>query len=92
MKNILKGKVAVITGASSGIGLAIANKIHKEGVIVYDISKVVVKHDCIKNGYEADVNDNENVSKILENIFEVEGHIDIFINNAGFGIAGAIEY
>ena len=92
MKNMLKGKVAVITGASSGIGLAIANKIYKEGVIVYDISKVVVKHDCIKNGYEADVNDNENVSKILENIFEVEGHIDIFINNAGFGIAGAIEY
>lgn len=92
MKNKLNGKVAVITGASRGIGLSIAKMLHKEGVIVYDISRTTDLHDCVKKAYEADINDYEYVSKVLEEVFVNEGKIDIFINNAGFGIAGAIEY
>lgn len=66
MKNKLNEKVAVITGASSGIGYAIAQRLYSKGVIVYDISKLLVEHNEIKAGYEADVNDTEKVDEILK--------------------------
>ena len=92
MKNILKDKIAVITGASRGIGYAITCNLSKQGAVVYDISRTSVSHDEIKKSYSADVNDYDKIVQILNEINSVEGKIDIFINNAGFGIAGAIEY
>ena len=91
MKKKLLGKVAVITGASGGIGYSMAKYLYREGVKVYDISLVAEKHDEIEKNYSADVNDTKKVEEILEEIYNENGHIDIFINNAGFGIAGAIE-
>ncbi len=91
MKNKLSGKVAVITGANSGIGLSIAKYFNKNGIIVYSISRTIKEYDCIKTSFSCDVNDIEKVDNILKEIFEKEKHIDIFVNNAGFGIAGAIE-
>jgi len=91
MKYQLENKVAVITGASRGIGLAIARRLHKQGVIVYDISRNFQANPEIKMTYTADVNDSKSVEFILNKIALDEGKIDIFINNAGFGIAGAIE-
>ncbi len=90
--NKLKGKIAIITGASRGIGLSIAQVLHNEGVKVYDISKSLTHHDFIAKGFQADINDYQKVKEIFEEIFAIEGKIDIFVNNAGFGIAGAIEY
>lgn len=92
MKNKLQDKVAVITGASRGIGHAIASLLSKQGVRVYDISRTVVLHEEIKKSFSADVNDYNKIVKILQEIASEEGQIDIFINNAGFGIAGVIEY
>lgn len=92
MKNKLLGKVAVITGASSGIGYAIAKRLNEQGVKCYDISRTVRPHDEIKKAFSCDVNDTEKVDEILQEIYNKEGHIDIFINNAGFGIAGAVEF
>ena len=91
MSRKLNGKVAVITGASGGIGYAIAKQLKKVGVKIYDISLHVEEHEEMEKAYTCDVNDTEKVKSILEEIFEKEKHIDIFINNAGFGIAGAIE-
>lgn len=90
MKKI-EGKVVVITGASRGIGLAIAESLNGKGAIVYDISRTVLQNDVVKKAYSSDVNDYEKISEILEEIYKTEGKIDVFINNAGFGIAGAIE-
>ena len=83
-------KVAVITGASSGIGYSMAKYLYSEGVKVYDISLVTEKHDEVVKSYSADVNNTQKIEEILEEIYNENGHIDIFINNAGFGIAGAI--
>lgn len=92
MKNKLLDKVAVITGASSGIGYAIAKRLNEQGVKCYDISRTGRPHDEIKKTFSCDVNDTEKVDEILQEIYNKEGHIDIFINNAGFGIAGAVEF
>lgn len=89
MKNF--DKVVVITGASSGIGYAIARELHNHGAKVYDISRDVVKHDEIEEAFACDVNDTYKVDEILNGIYEKEGKINVFVNNAGFGIAGAIE-
>ena len=84
-------KVVVITGASSGIGLATAKRLSKDGCKVYGISKDDFKSEEFSN-YQMDVNNIDSIEKILEEIFNKEGRIDVVINNAGFGIAGAIEY
>lgn len=91
MKNKLEGKVAVITGASRGIGLAIARKLHSLGAVVYDISRNFAPNPEMKKIFTADVNDNASVETILNKIYQDEKRIDIFVNNAGFGIAGAVE-
>ena len=91
MKKNKMDKVVVITGASGGIGYAMARQLYKHGATVYDISKKVVEHEEFAKQYECDVNDTEAVKSILDEIYEKEERINVFINNAGFGIAGAIE-
>ncbi len=83
-------KVAIITGASRGIGLACAKRLVRGGWKVYGISRR--KCECQDfSSFEADVNDHEKIAQIFDTIFQKEGRIDALVNNAGFGIAGAIE-
>lgn len=82
-------KVCVITGASSGIGLAVAKLMLEKGFTVYGISKGDYAGDDFVN-YNADVNDAKRMEEILNEIFEKEGRIDVFCNNAGFGISGEL--
>lgn len=82
-------KVAVITGASSGIGQACAKALQKEYVI-YNLSRSGGDERSFYN-YKVDVNDFVKIEEIAKEIFEREGKIDLLINNAGFGIAGAVE-
>lgn len=83
-------RVVVITGASSGIGLATASKFHAEGDKVYGLS--LTPCDCKFTNMICDVTNSEQVNSCLNEIYEKEGRIDIFINNAGMGVSGAVEY
>lgn len=92
MKERLNGKVAIITGASSGIGYSIAKALFEKGCHVYNISRRECSYPEFSGQYCSDVNDGDRIENILAQIYEKEGKIDIFINNAGFGIGGAVEF
>ncbi len=84
-------KVVVVTGASSGIGLATARRLAAKGCKVYGIARRVFEDehfDCLR----ADVTDIASVQAAFDEIFAREGRIDAVVNNAGMGIAGAVEY
>lgn len=84
-------KVVIITGGTSGIGLSTARALRKEGCRVYELSRREQGTDAAVH-LQADVTDEVQIQAAVNTVLEREGHIDIVINNAGFGISGAIEY
>lgn len=82
-------RIAVITGATSGIGLATAELLTEKGFKVYGIARKPFKGSF--KCFSADVCDYPAIDKILSEIIARDGKIDLFVNNAGFGIAGAME-
>lgn len=91
------GDVVLLTGASSGIGKATAVQLMKEGYKVYGTYRN--NNNCkSRKGekgfiemFKMDVCSSESVKSGIKHILEKEGRIDILINNAGFGLSGAIE-
>lgn len=85
-------KVVFITGASSGIGKAIAEFLQDKNYKVYGTSRNPEKYpDSKVNLIPLDVTDIESVNKAVTLIIEKENRIDVLINNAGAGITGALE-
>ena len=84
-------KVAVVTGASSGIGEAVSRKLLEAGYRVYGLSRRgTVPEGAV--GMQLDVTDEARVSEVFQEIYQREGQIDLLINNAGFGISGPVEF
>ena len=87
-KNLMQDQVAVITGAASGLGLAISKKLAENGVklALLDISdKIPVEFENNNNAkyYQSDVSKEEEVRSTIEMIHSHFGKIDILINCAG---------
>jgi NAD(P)-dependent dehydrogenase (short-subunit alcohol dehydrogenase family) len=97
----LEGKVALVTGASQGLGLAIARLFALEGAIVFlaDIKQElgrVVTADLNSRGARAwfvslDVTEEESWKAALTELIDKAGKLDILVNNAGINIRRPIE-
>lgn len=88
-------KVALVTGASGGIGQAIAKGLAQDGWLVYGTSRSVAA-GAVENlegvsMVRLDVTDDASVQSTVAMLIEREGRLDAVVNNAGNGIAGAIE-
>jgi len=79
----LKDKVAVVTGASRGIGLAIATYLDEQKCKVAGISRSGGSETSPYRGYKADVSDSAAVAAVMDQIKKDFGQIDILVNNAG---------
>ncbi|MCL2676309.1 MAG: oxidoreductase [Streptococcaceae bacterium] len=88
-------KVALVTGASSGIGYETAVALHKAGFEVYGAARRLEKMEDLKaqgiSILSLDVTDDDSMQKCVAEIAEKEGRIDVLVNNAGYGSFGAVE-
>lgn len=87
----MSSKIALVTGGTSGIGLSAARALLDAGCRVYEFSRRPEgTGDAIH--LSVDVTDEQAVSAAVEHILRQEGHIDLVVNCAGFGISGAVEF
>jgi len=88
-------KVVLVTGASSGIGLASALDLLKHGHIVYGGARRVDEMQKITQGgghaLSLDVTDDTSMSEAVAQVLAEQGRIDVLVNNAGYGSYGAVE-
>ncbi len=84
-------KVVIITGANSGIGRETAAFLAAKGCVVYDFSRRDAEAEGVRH-MQVDVTDTRRVEEAVAEVIRMEGRVDILINNAGYGISGAIEF
>ena len=82
------GKVALITGGRSGIGLACAQKLSQKG---YDV--VTAQRSPAVDFYsiEADFSESETPQKVIQQVIDRHGRLDVLINNAGIMLENTVE-
>jgi len=86
----IKDSVALVTGASSGIGQASAERLAKAGYKVYGTSRRGVQAGQRTFAMlPLDVTTDDSVDAAVKELIRVEGRIDLLVNNAGFGVAPA---
>ncbi|GMR40884.1 hypothetical protein PMAYCL1PPCAC_11079 [Pristionchus mayeri] len=90
------GKVAIVTGGNTGIGLETVRELNRRGAKVYMLCRseqraAAAKEELVKSGCDSsrliyvnlDLGSKENIRKCAEELKQLESHIDILINNAG---------
>ena len=84
--------IILITGISSGFGKAMAERLSSEGHKVYGTCRRKVEHIPGVTYISAEVTDDAQVEAAVRQVVDAEGRIDVFINNAGMGIGGPLEF
>ena len=79
----LDGKVAIVTGASRGIGAAIVKKLHEEGAAVVACARSIESCEGAAFCQKVDVSNSEQVDACVKATIEKFGKVDILVNNAG---------
>ncbi len=86
----------VITGCSSGIGLATAHYLKTKGIKVYPTARknedvAMLQALGFDEAMVLDVTQSHDITRVIEAVLAKEGRIDVWFNNAGFGQAGMLE-
>lgn len=84
-----RSKVAIVTGASSGIGQASAERLTTAGYRVYGTSRRGAAAGQSFEMLPLDVTSDESVEAAVREVMRLSGRIDVLVNNAGFGVAPA---
>ena len=88
-------RVAIVTGASSGIGEAIAMSLAREGFAVYAAARRVEQMAALASAgvttVLVDVTDDDSLVALVDRVISEQGRIDVLVNNAGYGSYGALE-
>jgi NAD(P)-dependent dehydrogenase (short-subunit alcohol dehydrogenase family) len=87
--------VAIVTGASSGIGEATAERLQEGGFVVYAGARRLHRMTGLAargiHAVELDVTDDASMRAVVDTILAEHGRIDVLVNNAGYGSYGAVE-
>jgi NAD(P)-dependent dehydrogenase (short-subunit alcohol dehydrogenase family) len=94
----LNQKIAVVTGASAGLGVAFARALVAEGARVFGLARRQEKLDAVHRelgdaftGLPCDVRDEADVRRAFDTIARDAGRVDVLVNNAGLGGFGPVE-
>jgi NAD(P)-dependent dehydrogenase (short-subunit alcohol dehydrogenase family) len=87
----MKEQVVLVTGASRGIGTAIAEKFAQHGYRVFGTTRKSSSGGTAGSALRLDVRDEVSVEECVKSVLAQAGRIDFLINNAGVSIYGAIE-
>jgi len=101
-ENALENRVAIVTGASRGIGRAIALSLAEHGCSVMLAARSETELNAVRKEIETaggkvacavcDMGDEASVIALVADTLRAFGHLDVVINNAGFGVYGSMEH
>ncbi|MDN3649101.1 oxidoreductase [Reinekea marina] len=90
-----QAKVALVTGASSGMGKDFAKALLDEGYVVYTAARRLEQMDDLQKlgaiAVKMDITKEEEIQNLVSQIETHHGAVDVLVNNAGFGLYGAME-
>src|SRR5262245_43346266 len=88
-------RVAIVTGASSGIGEATARRLAADGFVVYAAARRVDRMESLTEQgvkvHALDVTDDASMTALVDTVVHEHGRVDVLVNNAGYGSYGALE-
>jgi NAD(P)-dependent dehydrogenase (short-subunit alcohol dehydrogenase family) len=95
MTDRVAGRVALVTGGSSGIGERAAIRLKEAGFATYAVARRVERMEGLEQAgittFALDVTDDASMASGIERIVGEHGRIDVLVNNAGYGSYGAVE-
>ena len=91
----MTARVAIVTGASSGIGAATARRLQAKGYTVYAAARRIELMAPLAEGgirpARVDVTDDASLTAFVSQVIDETGRVDVLVNNAGYGALGALE-